>query len=171
VAPKDEAELNEWYRSLKVGDVLTFKYVYQTQVTITHRITEPVVEKDTGGFIIKLAGDNKSSGEGVLEQTIDTSVPNNANYVIGKVTGQAYIFGTIMSFLMSTLGMVLIIMVPCAVIIILEVVKIAKAVGSDKRKQEEEEKAKKDDEINELRRRLAELEKTTGTNSANGEQS
>ena len=28
----------EWYQSLKVGDVLTFKYVYIKQETITHRI-------------------------------------------------------------------------------------------------------------------------------------
>ena len=65
VMPDDPAEADEFYRSLKVGDVLTFRYVYTTQVTITHRITS-ITEKDTGGFIIELAGDNKNSEDGQL---------------------------------------------------------------------------------------------------------
>ena len=86
VMPDEPAEADEFYRSLKVGDVLTFRYVYTTQVTITHRITS-ITEKDTGGFVIELAGDNKNSEDGQLTQIIDTSIPNNTNYVIGKVTG------------------------------------------------------------------------------------
>ena len=56
VMPDDPAEADEFYRSLKVGDVLTFRYVYTTQVTITHRITN--IEEIDGGFKITLAGDN-----------------------------------------------------------------------------------------------------------------
>jgi hypothetical protein len=51
--PTDPNEQDEFYRDLKVGDVLTFKYVYASQVTITHRIVE-IYEKPTGGFIIHL---------------------------------------------------------------------------------------------------------------------
>ena len=158
VMPDDPAEADEFYRSLKVGDVLTFRYVYTTQVTITHRITS-ITEKDTGGFVIELAGDNKNSEDGQLTQVIDTSIPNNTNYVIGKVTGQAYLLGLIMSFLMQPVGMILLIIVPCFIIILLEVLKIAKVLGADKKKREQEEKQKKDDELEELRRKLAELEK------------
>ena len=152
VMPDDPAKADEFYRSLKVGDVLTFRYVYTTQVT-------SITEKDTGGFIIELAGDNKNSEDGQLVQVIDTSIPNNTNYVIGKVTGQAYLLGLLMSFLMQPVGIILLIIVPCFIIILLEVLKIAKVLGADKKKREQEEKQKKDDELEELRSKLAALEK------------
>jgi uncharacterized membrane protein len=158
VMPKDSAKADDWYRDLKVGDVLTFRYVYTTQVTITHRITS-IEEKETGGFIIELAGDNTTSEDGQLTQVIDTSIPYNTNYVIGKVTGQSYLFGAVMSFLMQPLGMVLLIIVPCFGVILFEVVKIVKVLTEDKKKKDQEEKKQKDDELEELRRKLAELEK------------
>ena len=158
VMPDDPAKADEWYRSLRVGDVLTFRYVYTTQVTITHRITS-ITEKEAGGFVIELEGDNKSSEDGQLTQVIDTSIPNNTNYVIGKVTGQAYLLGFLMSFLMQPVGIILLIIVPCFIIILLEVLKIAKVLGADKKKREQEEKEKKDNELEELRRKLAELER------------
>ena len=158
VMPDDAAKADEWYRDLKVGDVLTFRYVYGKQVTITHRVTS-ITEKETGGFVIELAGDNKDADNGQLYQTIDTSVPNNTNYVIGKVVGQAYLFGVIMSYLMQPIGIVLAIILPCLIIMMLEVIKIAKVLSSDKKMKDEEEKAQKDNELEELRRRLAELEK------------
>ncbi len=157
VMPDDPAEADEFYRSLQVGDVLTFRYVYTTQVTITHRITS-ITEKETGGFVIELAGDNKNSEEGQLVQVIDTSIPNNTNYVIGKVTGQAYLLGLLMSFLMQPVGIILLIIVPCFIIILLEVLKIVKTLTADKKKREQEEKEKKESELEELRRKLAELE-------------
>ena len=158
VMPDDPAEADDWYRSLKVGDVLTFRYVYSSQVTITHRITS-ITEKETGGFIIELAGDNKNSEDSQLRQTIDTSSPNNTNYVIGKVTAQAYIFGAVMSFLMQPIGTVLVIIVPCFIIMMIEIIKIAGVLSSDKKLKAQEEAAKKDSELEELRRKLAELER------------
>lgn len=156
--PKDAQAAEEWYRSLRVGDVLTFRYVYTTQITITHRITA-IKEKETGGFFIELAGDNKNSENGQLTQLIDTSISNNTNYVIGKVTGQAKIFGFVMSFLMQPVGMVMLVIVPCFFIILLEVLKIVNVFGADKKKRAQEEKEKQTQELDELRRRLAELEK------------
>lgn len=164
VMPDDPADAEEWYRSLKVGDVLTFRYVYTSQVTITHRITS-ITEKDSGGFIIELAGDNKNEDNGQLEQVIDTSIPNNTNYVIGKVVGQAKIFGFAMSFLMNPIGMVLIIMLPCVIIMMLEFIKIAKLFSSEKKEREREENAKKEQELEELRRKLAELEAVKAANT------
>ena len=155
--PDSGAEADEWYRSLKVGDVLTFRYVYTTQVTITHRIVS-ITEKETGGFVIDLAGDNKNSESGQLFQTIDTSVPNNPNYVIGKVVGQSYLVGVIMSFLKQPIAIVLVIILPCSIIILSEVLKIVKVMGEDKRKREQEESAKRDTELEELRVKLAALE-------------
>ena len=169
VMPDDPAKADEWYRSLKEGDVLTFRYVYGTQVTITHRITS-ITEKETGGFIIELAGDNKSADNGQLYQTIDTSIPNNTNYVIGKVTATAYFFGVVMSFLMQPIGMVLLIIVPCFIIILLEVLKIAKVLSSERKKLETEQTAKREEELEALRRRVAELEKEKDVESVNNAQ-
>lgn len=164
--PEDPAKADEFYRSLKVGDVLTFRYVYTTQVTITHRITS-ITEKETGGFIIELAGDNKNAEYGQLTQVIDTSIPNNTNYVIGKVTGQSRVLGNFMTFLMKPVGIILLIILPCAIIILLEVLKIVKVFGEDKKKREQEEREKKDNELEELRSRLAALEKEkAGENSS-----
>ena len=158
VMPTDPEAADEFYRSLKVGDVLTFRYVYTKQVTITHRITS-ITEKETGGFIIELAGDNKNSKDGQLVQSIDTSIPNNTNYVIGKVTGQAYLLGFVLSFLKTPIGIILLIIIPCFIIILLEVLKIAKVLGADKKKREQEEKDQKEKELEELRRKIAELER------------
>lgn len=155
--PDDPAEADEWYRGLEVGDVLTFRYVYSTQVTITHRIVD-ITEKETGGFIIELAGDNKNAEMGQLTQKIDTSIPNNTNYVIGKVTGQCYPLGAVMSFLTQPIGIVMIIILPCFIIILLEVLKIAKVLSADKRKKEQDEKEQTANELEELRRKLAELQ-------------
>lgn len=163
--PENELQATAWYRSLKVGDVLTFRYVYTTQITITHRIVS-IEEKETGGFLISLSGDNKSTPDGQMYQTIDTSIPNNTNYVIGKVTGQSYIFGVIMSFLMKPISLVLIIILPCFLIILLEVVKIVRMFAADKRKQEHEKRLETEKELEELRRRLAAIEEAKNAPSA-----
>lgn len=156
--PEDTSKHDDWYRELKVGDVLTFRYVYTTQITITHRITS-INEKDTGGFIIELAGDNKNENADQLYQSIDTSVPNSMNYVIGKVVGKSVVFGNIISVLKTPLGMILAVMLPCLVIIVLEIIRIVKLLNADKKKHALEESKRKDDELEELRRKLAELEK------------
>lgn len=158
LVPEDEEKADEWYGDLKEGDVLTFKYVYTEQITITHRITK-ITEKETGGFIIELAGDNKNSESGQLYQKIDTSDKFSTNYVIGKVTGKAYLLGLFISLAKTPVGIVFIIMVPCLVIIVLEVLKITNVFASEKKQIHMEEQKKKDDELEELRRRLAELEK------------
>ena len=156
VMPDDPDAAEAWYRSLEVGDVLTFRYVYTQQVTITHRISS-ITEKETGGFIITLEGDNKFEQTEQLHQTIDTSVPNSTNYIIGKVIGQAYLLGVLISFLTTKLGLVFLIMVPCLVIILLEVCKIFLVLSAEKKQQQEEKKCT-ENELRELRRRLSELE-------------
>ncbi len=136
LVPDDATAAENWYRSLKKGDVLTFRYYYATQITITHRITS-ITEKKTGGFIIELEGDNKNSDANQLKQTIDTSDPSSMNYVIGKVKFASIIPGLLLSALKSPVGLVLIIMVPCAIIIMMEILKINNVVVEDKRVKEE----------------------------------
>lgn len=162
--PTDPAEAEEWYGKLKVGDVLTFRYVYTSQVTITHRIVS-ITEKTTGGYIIELAGDNKAGNTQQMNQVIDTSLENDVNYVIGKVTGKIFLLGLILSLLKTPVGMICMIIVPCMIIIILEAIKIANILGADRKKrqqeafvQKENELAQKEDELEALRRRLSQLE-------------
>lgn len=155
--PEKEQKSNEWYRKLKKGDVLTFKYYYTKQLTITHRLVD-ITEKSTGGFILKLEGDNKSS-ESPLSQTIDTSEINSYNYVIGKVVLASYPLGIVLSSLQSPVGLSCIIIIPSFIIIIYEVMKIINVLTKDKKLKLKEESLKKDNEIEELKSRLALLEK------------
>ena len=52
VVPEDEQAAQEWYSNLRKGDVLTFRYVYVKQETITHRIVEDPVLNERGGYTI-----------------------------------------------------------------------------------------------------------------------
>lgn len=157
VKPEDENEQINWYRNLKVGDVLTFKYVYTTQETITHRIIS-IEEKSTGGFVITLEGDNKSSKSGQLKQVIDTSIPNNMNYVIGKVVGQSRVVGFILSLTRQPAGLALLIIVPCVIIIIYELVKIFNVVRQEK-KPKPGAKPELGNELEEILKQLEQLKK------------
>lgn len=159
--PSDEDAAEIWYSNLKVGDVLTFKYVYVKQETITHRIVE-INENPDGGYTIKLEGDNKSYDSETLTQTINTA-EESTNYIIGKVIGQSYVLGIFVSALKSPLGIVCIVILPSLLIMTLEIIKIARMVGGEKRKRERAERDRQKAELDELRRRLAELEgaKTT----------
>ena len=134
--PDDPNEAQEWYRNLKVGDVLTFRYVYGTQITITHRVAS-ITEKE-GGFIIDLAGDNKNAKDNQLYQTIDTTIPNNPNYVVGKVVWSSLWAGKLLSTLRTPIGLIFLIWIPCVIIIIMQVYEIGTA--TDNRKQRRESK-------------------------------
>ncbi len=157
VVPESEEEKAEWYKNLKVGDVLTFKYVYSRQETITHRIVD-IEEKQSGGYIITLEGDNKNAETDLLKQTIDTSLEDSPNYIIGKVTGQSYLLGVLVYAFRTTVGIVCLIIVPCLIIIAYEVIRLIRVFGKDKKEKQEAEKKKQDDEIEELKRQLAELQ-------------
>lgn len=151
--PKDKEKAEKWYESLKKGDVLTFKYVYVKQETITHRIID--IDKDG---LIYLAGDNKSDDGENLVQVIDPKQENSPNYIIGKVVGQSYIIGLFISVLQSTVGIICVIILPALAIMIYEVIKIVNMFASEKQKKAEEEKKQQQDEIEELKRKLAELQ-------------
>lgn len=165
LVPEDEEQAKEWYSKLKVGDVLTFRYKYDQQETITHRIVD-IEQKSTGGYVFYLEGDNKNSDVKTLTQTIDTDLSETSfNYVIGKVTGQSRLLGFIVFSLKQPLSMVFLIIVPCAIIITLEVIRIIRLFSVDRKKRIEEEKLKNDaekqkqaDEIEELKKQLAALQ-------------
>ena len=159
--PNDKAAAKEWYSELQVGDVLTFKYVYQAgrQIVITHRIVSIVENNAKDGYLITLEGDNKS-GELTGQQVINTSpttVDDSFNYVIGKVTGQSYLLGLLLTFLKSPFGLILVI-VASIIIIGYEIFKLIRMANAEKREKEQAEKDARDSELDELRRKLAALE-------------
>lgn len=158
VVPRDPADALEWYSDLEVGDVLTFKYVIVRQETITHRIIA-IDEKDDGtGYIITLRGDNVGEDGTASTQVIDTSKSESSNYVIGKVVGQSYFLGLIVHLLKEPAGMVLIIILPALIILFFEVIKIIRLFAREKKQKDDKTIADQQNELEELKRRLAELE-------------
>ncbi len=155
--PEDEAEAKEWYDALKEGDVLTFRYWMDAtgQITITHRITSKVAN-DNGGYDIVLEGDNKSSDAHALTQTIDTSEKGSLNYVIGKVTGQAKLLGTLVSIVKSPVGIICFIIIPSVIVAIFEIVRIVSVIAERRRATA---KAQQDAEMEALRRQIEELQR------------
>ncbi len=158
--PEEETKREEWLSKIEIGDVLTFKYVYTTQETITHRVIS-IEEKPSGGYIFSLRGDNMSSESGALTQTIDTSLEDSPNYIIGKVTGQSYFLGLLIYAVKSPVGISLIVMVPSAIIIIWNAVRIAKVVKQGKKEKKDEENSNRDKEIEELKKQIEALKTST----------
>lgn len=157
VVPTDDTEKAEWYSTLAVGDVITFKYTYARQETITHRIVQ-ITQNPTGGFIIEFAGDNRSAENGTLTQTIDTSDTESTNYIIGKVTGQNYGLGLLIYAIKSPVGIACIIILPCLIIIAMQVIKIVGIFKKDKHRLLQEEQDKNMLEIEQLKNMIISLQ-------------
>lgn len=166
--PEDAAEAEKWYDDLKVGDVLTFRYVYTSQETITHRITG-IEEKKTGGYIFYLQGDNKSGEYSALTQRIDTSETESPNYVLGKVTGQSFLLGLLLYALKTPVGIVFIVILPCLIVIGLEIARIISVFNADKKEKARAERESQLSEIEELKKQLALLQKEEENEGAEAE--
>ncbi len=164
LVPKDAAEAEAWYADLKAGDVLTFRYVYVSQETITHRIIE-ITPKETGGYMITLEGDNKASDSNTLTQTIDTSLEDSPNYVIGKVTAQNYWLGLLVATVKNPIGIVCIVIIPCVIIAVFEIFRLVGALTENRRKREREEQKKRDEEFEEMKRQLELLQQKQQENT------
>lgn len=156
--PDDEAEAADWYENeIGIGDVVTFKYLYEKQVVITHRVVDKYIDPEGRGYVLVLEGDNKSANTNLLQQTIYTEEEEALNYVIGKVRGKSYLLGLFIGAMKQPISLLLLIILPCAAIIIFEIVRIFKVLNEEKKEKELLEKAKKDQEILELRKQLDEL--------------
>lgn len=165
LVPEEEDKAAEWYASLRAGDVLTFRYVYGRQVTITHRITSVTPKAD--GYVIELQGDNHADETGALTQTVDTTESDSPNYIIGKVTGQSVVLGNVLYIVKQPVGMALIVIVPCSLIIVWEIIRVVGVFGAEKKQKQAEEKRRKDEELDRLRRELEELKGVDVTDKNN----
>lgn len=192
----DPEKAKAFYASLKVGDVVTFKYRLTSgslPIVITHRITE-ITPLENGQFRFVMQGDNRIDGDTPGEQIVYTDGYLGArgdselfNEIIGKVTGKSVVLGNIAYAVRQPIGIALIIIVPCAVIIIWQIVRIALVIAEDKKKKAAEAQAKKEQaaaeelertrkqaekeayereqkerELEELKRKVAELERASG---------
>lgn len=153
--PEEESEANIWYSNLNVGDVLTFKYTYTKQETITHRIIS--IEQNSSGYTIKLAGDNKVEGSESSIQTIDTSDATSKNYVIGKVVAISYPLGLLIYCLKTPVGIICILIIPCILIIIWEIIRIIRAFAMEKKEKNKIKQEEKDLEIERLKKQIEEM--------------
>lgn len=166
--PAEEDKAYSWYANIKVGDVLTFRYVFDRQVTVTHRVIEidMVEEAETKGFVFRLMGDNKASDSNPGVQTINTT-KESSNYVIGKVTGQSKFLGHVFTFLKSNIGIGVVIILPALTLLIYEVVKIIQILSENKKtkfsgvnSELSETNRAQNEEIERLKRELEEMKKS-----------
>lgn len=146
----------QFYASLNVGDVLTFKYLIASeQVVITHRIIEITPKEDGINYVIVLRGDNVNEEGTTSTQRIDTSVDKESfNYILGKVTWVSPFLGNILTFLRTSYGIIFIVILPAAILICYEVFKLIYLSSKEKK----EVSKSKDSEIEELKNKLLELE-------------
>ncbi len=156
LVPEDGKKAKEWYDDLKVGDVLTFRYVYVKQETITHRITR--IEPKEGGYLISLEGDNKASDADTIAQQIDTTLTDSPNYILGKVTGVSYAAGILLTAVKSPVGIICIIIIPCLIIMGFEIFRLVNILTERKRNIAKEKEEAREQELESLRQQLAALQ-------------
>ena len=159
LVPEDKDEANEWYKNLKEGDVLTFQYTGMG--VVTHRIIE-IETNSTGGYEIDLMGDNRGDDGTAGVQTIITNNADSANRVIGKVVGQSVFLGKAVTIIRKPVGAIFVILVPCLLIVIVEVVKIIVVLTEDKRakrKAQNEERKALEEKTETAREDIEELKK------------
>lgn len=143
----------EFYDDIEMYDVLTFKYmVANRQEIITHRVID--IEEIDGGFIFTLRGDNINEDGTTSSQIINTTEEESFNYIIGKVKWTNYPIGLIVTALKSKVGLICMIIIPCVILIGFEIMKIVNEFNKDKKQKAKD----KDEEIEELRRRIQQLE-------------
>lgn len=154
-----EGKEDEFYSSLKKGDVLTFNYLSLNNATITHRIIENPIKDSTGVYKYILKGD---AVEGSSEiQTLYSD--GRTGEILGKVSFVSLPLGKIYFFMSSKVGTLVLVILPSSAICIFEIAKIIYLISENKRKKKEaitiEETNKKDKEIEELKRQLEEAKK------------
>lgn len=142
-----------FYKNLKVGDVITFKWAGpEGVINLTHRVHS--IQESEGVYYVTTHGDANSADS--FEYLASTD-----NTVIGKVTYANATLGKCVKFLQSKLGMVLIILVPCILLMLIEVVRIVTNINNLRIKKN------KDSKIARLEKELEELKQANNNNKIN----
>ena len=168
LVPEEKQEAEKWFSELRVGDVLTFYWTQAGRIPVTHRIIEIETKENGKGYIITLQGDNKAIEEGdtntvVGQQVIDTEYADvTTNYIIGKVQGQSRVLGFVVTILKQPVGLVCVVIIPCALIIIWQIFRIFGALGEEKKEKTEAVQKQQSEEIERLKKQLEEMQKSNG---------
>lgn len=128
--PSDPGAAQEFYSSLKVGDVLTFDYrhpVSGESMVVTHRIVS--ISESGGVYTYTLAGD--SIADDPTNSSTQT-VTSDSDDVIGKVTGVSHWLGVLTVFLSHWYGKAILILIPCAILIVSEARTIVRTLRGEK---------------------------------------
>ena len=108
---------------LEEGDVISYFDPKSSGTTvITHRISEKIVDSETGEIVFRTAGDNNN-----LPDSWDVPAKN----VIGRWIEGARFFwvGSIILFMQSTLGLIICVLVPIALFVTVEILRRRKRDG------------------------------------------
>lgn len=135
--PSDPDEAQEFYSSLRVGDVLTFDYrhpVSGESMVVTHRIVS--ISESGGVYTYTLAGD--SIADDPTNSSTQT-VTSDSGDVIGKVTGVSHWLGVLTVFLSHWYGKALLILIPCAILIVSETRTIIRTLRGERKEVEGDE--------------------------------
>ncbi len=124
--PTDVREADDFYSSLRVGDVLTFNYTHPFSkefMVVTHRIIE--IRSDGDGLTYILKGDSLADDptNGSVQE-----VTSQSGDVIGKVVGVAPWLGSLVVFLSTWTGKMCLIVIPCIILIVSEVRNIVRVL-------------------------------------------
>ncbi len=117
---------NDFYSSLKIGDVLTFDYTHpvsKENMVVTHRIIE--IAENNGVYTYTLKGDSIADDPTNGSVQIVTS---DSGDVIGKVVGVSHWLGELVVFLSTWTGKLCLIVIPCVLIIAYEICNIIRAL-------------------------------------------
>lgn len=140
------------YVELKVGDVVTYQSLKYGEV-ITHRIIGIQEANDVIYFTIKGdAVDDIFGGNSEI-------VASNSLTIFGKVIGHSAFLGALYTgFLNNKVLIYIIIMIPTSFMIVYEIYRIVKVVSEGKAQKRLAQEKAKEDEIEDLKRRLEEIQ-------------
>lgn len=138
---------------IKVGDIITFISTSSISkgLTITHRVV--AITETENGLEYKTQGDNNLSPDSTTVQFKN---------VLGKVLFKVPQLGRLQSFLSSSYGWLIIVVIPALLIILSDILKIFRLTGAKKKvnealttevKKEEKEKEKKKEIEEKLKKR------------------
>ena len=113
-------------KSYNVGDIITYRSNLgnsgaKKNINVTHRIT--AITEDNGDIFYTTKGDNNEVEDPWMANSID---------VIGKVNNHLPYIGYVVGFAKTKVGFVALILIPALIIMILEVINIAKIYAKSK---------------------------------------
>jgi len=125
--------LSQKTKTIKEGDIITFFYPLNDVKHVTHRVNK--IEKTEGenDIVYRTKGD--------ANNTVDTGFVR-PEAVYGKLVVTIPFLGYFFSFLRTTIGLMIFIIIPATIIVYNEILSVIKEIKSIMRKRKEEKTEK-----------------------------